>query len=41
VFGVWIAGSGGLDSVVNGVGGPVTSTDPGVVTPVDVTSYTG
>ncbi|HEV3379565.1 MAG TPA: hypothetical protein VG142_01035, partial [Trebonia sp.] len=39
VFGVWIAGSGGLDSVVNGVGGPVTSTDPGVVTPVDVTSY--
>lgn len=41
VFGVWIGGSGGLDSVVNGVGGPVTSANPGVVTPVDVTSYTG
>jgi hypothetical protein len=39
VFGVWIAGSGGLDSVVNGVGGPVTSTNPGTVVPVDVTSY--
>jgi hypothetical protein len=39
VFGVWIAGSGGLDSVVNGVGGPVTSTNPGTVEPVDVTSY--
>ncbi|MCW2933867.1 MAG: coagulation factor 5/8 type domain protein, partial [Actinomycetia bacterium] len=39
VFGVWIAGSGGLNSVVNGVGGPVTSTNPGTVVPVDVTSY--
>ena len=39
VFGVWIAGSGGLDSVVNGVGGPVTSTSPGKVVPVDVASY--
>jgi hypothetical protein len=39
VFGVWIAGSGGLDSVVNGTGGPVTSTNPGSVEPVDVTSY--
>jgi hypothetical protein len=39
VFGVWIGGSGGLDSVVNGVGGPVTSTNPGIVEPVDVTSY--
>jgi hypothetical protein len=39
VFGVWIAGSGGLDSVVNGTGGPVTSTSPGTVEPVDVTSY--
>jgi hypothetical protein len=39
VFGVWIGGSGGLDSVVNGVGGPVTSTNPGTVQPVDVTSY--
>jgi hypothetical protein len=39
VFGVWIAGSGGLDSIVNGVGGPVTSTNPGTVKPVDVTSY--
>jgi hypothetical protein len=39
VFGVWIAGSGGLDSVINGTGGPVTSTDPGKVMPVDVASY--
>jgi hypothetical protein len=39
VFGVWISGSGGLDSIVNGVGGPVTSTAPGTVEPVDVTSY--
>jgi hypothetical protein len=39
VFGVWIGGSGGLNSVVNGVGGPVTSTNPGKVEPVDVASY--
>jgi hypothetical protein len=39
VFGVWIAGSGGLQSVINGVGGPVTSTNPGTVEPVDVVSY--
>jgi hypothetical protein len=38
-FGVWISGSGGLDSVVNGVGGPVTSVNPGTVEPVDVVSY--
>jgi len=41
VFGVWIAGSGGLNSVVNGTGGPVNSTSPGTVEPVDVASYTG
>jgi hypothetical protein len=40
-FGVWVGGSGGLDSIVNGAGGPVTSTNPGIVTPVDVASYTG
>jgi hypothetical protein len=39
IFGVWIAGSGGDNSIINGVGGPVTSTNPGVVEPVDVTSY--
>jgi hypothetical protein len=39
VFGVWISGSGGLDSVVDGTGGPVTSTNPGTVEPVDVISY--
>jgi hypothetical protein len=39
VFGVWISGSGGLDSIVNGVGGPVTSTNPGTVQPVDLVSY--
>ena len=38
-FGVWIGGSGGLDSIINGVGGPVTSTNPGIVEPVDVPSY--
>jgi hypothetical protein len=38
-FGVWIAGSGGLDSIVNGVGGPVRSDVPGSVIPVDVASY--
>ena len=30
-FGVWISGSGGIDSIVNGVGGQVTSTSPGTV----------
>jgi hypothetical protein len=40
-FGVWIGGSGGLDSIVNGTGGPVTSTSPGTTTPVDVATYTG
>ena len=39
VFGVWIVGSGGLSSVINGTGGPVTSTNPGVTEPVDVPSY--
>jgi hypothetical protein len=39
VFGVWIGGSGGLDSVINGVGGAVTSTSPGKTTPVDVATY--
>ncbi|MGD0704761.1 MAG: hypothetical protein ABSA02_33340 [Trebonia sp.] len=39
VFGVWISGSGGLNSIVDGTGGPVTSTSPGTVEPVDVTSY--
>jgi len=39
VFGVWIAGSGGLTSIINGTGGPVTSTSPGTVEPVDVASY--
>ena len=39
VFGIWIAGSGGDNSVINGVGGPVTSTNPGTQAPQDVTSY--
>jgi len=39
IFGVWIAGSGGDNSIINGTGGPVTSTTPGTVVPVDVTSY--
>jgi hypothetical protein len=41
VFGVWIGGSGGLDSIVNGTGGPVTSTSDPTAAPVDVASYTG
>ncbi len=39
VFGLWIGGSGGLQSVINGVGGLVTSTTDGNHAPVDVTSY--
>jgi len=39
IFAVWITGSGGDDSIINGVGGPVTSTHPGTVEPVDVMSY--
>jgi hypothetical protein len=39
VFGVWITGSGGDDSVINGVGGPVTSASPANQNPQDVTSY--
>jgi Pectate lyase superfamily protein len=39
ILGVWIAGSGGDQSIINGVGGPVTSTNPGVVEPVNVVSY--
>jgi len=39
ILGVWIAGSGGLDSIIYGTGGPVTSTNPGTVKPVDLTSY--
>jgi hypothetical protein len=38
-FCVWIAGSGGDDSIINGVGGPCTSTNPGTVEPVDLVSY--
>ncbi|HEY2080747.1 MAG TPA: hypothetical protein VGH53_30835 [Streptosporangiaceae bacterium] len=39
IFGVWIAGSGGYNSIINGVGDPVNSTNPGTVKPVDLTSY--
>jgi hypothetical protein len=39
VFGVWIVGSGGLNSIINGVGGPANSSNPGTVKPVDVTNY--
>jgi len=39
IFGVYIGGSGGDNSIINGVGGPVTSTNPGTVEPVDITSY--
>lgn len=36
---VWIAGNGGDLSIVNGVGGPDTSINPGTVEPVDVASF--
>ena len=39
IFGVWIGGSGGLTSIIDGVGGPVTSTNPGLVEPVDLASF--
>jgi hypothetical protein len=39
IFTVWIAGSGGDDSIINGTGGPATSTTPGTVEPVDLISY--
>ena len=39
IFAVWIAGSGGYNSIINGTGGPATSTNPGTVEPVDLTSY--
>ena len=39
VFAVYIAGSGGLQSVINGVGGPATSVSPGNTSPQDVVSY--
>jgi hypothetical protein len=39
VFGVWIGGSGGDSSLIDGIGGPVTSTDPGNQNPVDVASF--
>ena len=41
VFTVYVAGSGGDNSVINGVGGPDTSTAPGTTAPADVSSYTG
>ncbi|MGH3203467.1 MAG: adenylyl cyclase [Streptosporangiaceae bacterium] len=37
---VYLGGTGGDQSIINGVGGPVTSTNnPGTGTPVDLTSY--
>jgi hypothetical protein len=39
VFALWIAGPGGYNSVINGVGGPVNSTTDGTNSPIDVTSY--
>jgi hypothetical protein len=39
VFAVWIVGSGGFNSIINGTGAPANSTTPGTVEPVDVTSY--
>ncbi len=37
---VYLGGSGGDQSIINGVGGPVTSTsNPGIGRPVDLVSY--
>jgi hypothetical protein len=37
IFDLYITGTGGFDSVINGTGGPANSSNP--VTPVDVVSY--
>lgn len=39
VFDLWIGGSGGLDSVINGTGGPATDATDANHAPVDVVSY--
>jgi hypothetical protein len=40
LLGVWLGGTGGDRSLINGVGGPVTSTNPGVIGKVvDLISY--
>ena len=39
LVGVWIAGAGGFNSIINGTGGPVTSNNPGTVEPVSLVSY--
>jgi hypothetical protein len=42
VFGVYIGGNGGLNSIINGTGGAVDSTtNPGIGVPVDAPNYTG
>ena len=40
-FGLWIGGSGGLDSIINGVGGAVNQTTDPANAPLDVASYSG
>jgi hypothetical protein len=39
VFGLWIGGFGGLDSIINGTGGTATDTTDASHAPVDVVSY--
>jgi len=39
VFGLWIGGTGGLDSIINGTGGPATDMTDASHAPVDVVSY--
>ena len=39
VFGLWIGGTGGLDSIINGTGGTATDTTDANNAPVDVLSY--
>jgi hypothetical protein len=39
VFGLWIGGSGGLDSIINGTGGSATNVTDANNAPVDVVSY--
>jgi hypothetical protein len=40
LLGVYLGGSGGDKSIINGVGGPVTSTsNPGIGVPVSLVSY--
>ena len=39
IFALWIGGTGGYDSIIDGTGGPVTNTTDANNAPVDLVSY--